>query len=59
MSIDTPIANSSTRPSIEISSALGTWPASSVDADVSAPYASRSPSAPPAAASSKASVSSC
>ena len=59
VSIDTPTANSSTRPSIEISSALGTWLASSVEADVSVPYASRSPSAPPAPASSKASVNSC
>jgi len=56
VSIDTPTANSSTRPSIEISSALGTWPASSVEADVRVPYASRSPSAPPAPASSKASA---
>ena len=59
VSIDTPTANSSTRPSIEISSALGTWLASSVEADVRVPYASSSPSAPPAPASSKASVNSC
>ena len=51
VSIDTPTANSSTRASIEISSALGTWLASSVEAEVSVPYASRRPSAPPAAAS--------
>jgi hypothetical protein len=59
VSIETPTANSSTRPSIEISSALGTWPASSVEAAVSVPYASRSPSAPPALESSTASVNSC
>ena len=35
VSIDTASANSSTRASIEISSALGTWLASSVEADVS------------------------
>ena len=43
MTIDTPIAYSSTRPSIEISSALGSWPASSVEAEVSVPYVEQKP----------------
>ncbi len=56
---EAPSTNSTTRKSIAISSARGIWSASRAAAPVSISRASRRPAAPPASASSTASMKSC